>query len=158
MVADFNGSIDFINLSAKKDFDLTYQHLLQKKLEKKSETLQHYISDFSADEISKQLETLFDTPEETAWLTSLKDPDAGAWLEIAPKTKIHSFTNTQFEMALSLRLRLPQKCIVKNIRCSCSTARKIVNPDIFGIHFCSGCNKDGVRIQIHDRMRDQIET
>jgi hypothetical protein len=28
---------------------------------------------------------------------------------------------------------------------------------VYGIHFCSGCNKDGVRIQTHDRIRDQFE-
>ena len=65
--------------------------------------------------------------------------------------------NIQFEMALCLRLRLPQKCIVKNIRCSCSKPGRIVNPDIYGIHFCTGCNDDGVRIQTHDRTRDQFE-
>ena len=160
MVEQLKNAINYINVLADKqeaEDKLTFESLKVIANEKRSQTLQHYISQFCAEEFSNQLKSLFDTPEETAWLTSLQDPDAGIWLEMAPKTSAHMMTNIQFEMALCLRLRLPQRCIVKNIRCSCSTARKMVTPDVYGLHFCSGCNKDGVRIQTHDRIRDQFE-
>ena len=121
---------------------MTLQHLLSKELEFANQ---------------KKIDEYFSTPEEVAWLQSLRDSDCGLWLDIAPKTKMHTMKNAEFEMALLLRLRLPQKCIVAHTRCSCSTRRKVVHPDVYGIHFCSGCNKDGVRIQTHDRIRDQFE-
>ena len=156
MISEMRNSLDFLNQVADSEDKLSFQGLKAWK-KKKSESLQHMISNFTSESMSKHIESLFNTPEEVAWITSLKDPDAGTWLEIAPKTMAHTMQNTEFEMALALRLHLPQKCIVKNVRCSCSTSRKVVKPDVFGIHFCTGCNKDGVRIQSHDRVRDQLD-
>jgi hypothetical protein len=156
MMNELRKSLDYVNRFKDAEEELTFESIKAMKT-KKSETLQHCISDFSSGSLSKHIESLFSTPEEVAWITSLKDPDAGCWLEIAPKTLAHTMQNTEFEMALALRLRLPQKCIVKNITCTCSTRKKVVKPDIYGIHFCTGCNKDGVRIQSHDRIRDQLD-
>jgi hypothetical protein len=58
---------------------------------------------------------------------------------------------------LSMRLRIPLKCIAPGTRCSCSK-RKVITVDRFGNHFCTGCTKDGVRIATHDAVRDRVAT
>ena len=94
---------------------------------------------------------------EISWIKSKKDPDSGLWLDIAPKTSMHTITNSDFEIMLSMRLRIPLKCIAPGTRCSCSK-RKVITVDRFGNHFCTGCTKDGVRIATHDAVRDRVAT
>jgi len=66
-------------------------------------------------------------------------------------------SNDDCEMMLSLRLMLPQKCILPGTKCSCSTRIKKVTLDEYGIHLCTGCKKDGVRIRTHNRVRDRVD-
>jgi hypothetical protein len=68
---------------------------------------------------------------------------------------MHKLSSTQFEVALNLRLFQPQKRIPRGLKCNCSKDQKRI-VDIQGIHFCSGCPYDGVRINSHDRVRDQV--
>jgi hypothetical protein len=100
---------------------------------------------------SSVIDTITDV-REVAWLVSLENTDAGLWLDIAPKTAMHKMNNQQFEIALTLRLFLPQKCLIGETMCNCK--KKL---DKEGIHFCSGCSYDGARINTHDRFRDQLE-
>jgi len=66
---------------------------------------------------------------------------------------MHRFSNAQFEIALRLRLFMPHKRILPNTTCNCRRQTQI---DPQGLHWCSGCNHDGVRINTHDRVRDHI--
>ena len=120
-----------------------------------NETVQHFISCFLDQSNKDRVDDAFSTPESVAWLVSVRNPVSGLWLDVAPKSSMHTMTNTSFEMALSLRLQLPQKCIIAGTRCSCSTRRKVVTVDRCGIHFCTGCNQGGGRIKTHDEIRDQ---
>ena len=57
-------------------------------------------------------------------------------------------------MALRLRLFMPQKRILPNtLLCNCKRSTPV---DLQGLHWCTGCNYDGVRINTHNLVRDQI--
>jgi len=99
---------------------------------------------------------LFTKPAEIAWILSLQSQSAGEWLDVCPKTSFHTFSNEEFEIALSLRLLLPQKLVVPNTRCSCSTPNNEIQVDLTGIHLCTGCNHDGTRNNTHNSVRDQL--
>ena len=159
MVTDFNNSIDFIKSQSSPDQDISFEKLVEiiPKHRKQNETLQHLISEFFQFSNKKKVSELFTTPEEVSWLESKKDPDSGLWLDIAPKTNMHKVNNSEFEILLSMRLRIPLKVIAPGTRCSCSR-RKIITADCFGNHFCTGCGDDGVRIETHDFVRDRIAT
>ena len=119
--------------------------------------LQHFITEkfatINRNEVLKQ----FTLPSGVAWLENLRNFEAGSWLNISPKTTMHSLSSPQFEVALNLRLFRPQKNILSGLKCNCSKIKTIM-VDKEGLHFCSGCSFDGVRINTHDRIRDQIST
>jgi hypothetical protein len=123
----------------------------------RTESLQKEINSiFSSSNLIKA-RNQYDDPREIAWLESLKDTECGLWLEMAPKTSYHSVPNRQFQMALTLRLFLPQKLILSGTRCNCAEMKNH-SIDAQGIHFATGCNRQGVRIQTHNRVRDMVAT
>ena len=144
-VQDISGtpfsSIDDINNLAKQD---------------RSKNIQHSISALLKMHNSKNTHRLFTKPTEIAWIVSLQNQTAGEWLEVCPKTSYHTLTNEEFEIALTLRLLLPQKLVVPNTRCTCSTPDSEVQIDVTGIHLCTGCNHDGARNDTHSNVRDQL--
>ena len=111
-----------------------------------------HLKPLTAENVHRQ----YSTPPEIAWLTSLKSPETGMWLESCPKTSFHSINNNQFECALSLRLFLPQKTIIPLSMCSCSTENTPITLDPQGLHLCSGCYHDNVKNIIHNNLRDSI--
>jgi len=93
-----------INLIRKyqPDFDIQALMLLCVS-SKRTQTLQSAIYDMFREKYRLSVIKLFDSPREIAWLESLHDPDAGLWLDIAPKTTLHTLSNQSFQMALTLR-------------------------------------------------------
>jgi hypothetical protein len=155
MIDQFHISITFLN-SLSPDYKIHPSSLLSHIPDLGEESLQHFISSKHRSHNHRELESIFNTPAETAWLLSLQDPDAGLWLEISPKTSMHRMTNSQFRTALTLRLYLPQQSILAGTRCLCRKAPHTVSVDAQGVHYCSGCLLAGGRIQTHNRIRDQL--
>jgi hypothetical protein len=149
-------SIEFVK---KYDPEFSFDSLLSfvKKGKEKigSQTVQGEISKKFEPGNRKSTCALFLDPREIAWIESLHDPDAGAWLEIAPKTSLHRMLNRTFQMALTLRLFLPQKDLLPGMKCTCGLLKKCPI-DLQGVHFCTGCNLEGVRNRTHDRVRDLL--
>ena len=121
-----------------------------------SKSLQHALSGLLKQSNISNTHSLFKKPTEIAWLLSLQSPTAGEWLDVCPKTSHHTLTNEEFEIALTLRLLLPQKLVVTGTRCTCSTPTNEIQLDLTGIHLCTGCNHDGARNYTHNNVRDQI--
>jgi hypothetical protein len=142
------------------DADITFTSLLDesKKPVVNGETLQHQLSTVFRASNRERVVGLFQEPREIAWMESLRSPEAGLWLEFAPKTSMHRMTDQQFQVALTLRLFLPQKCIRPNTLCTCRKGPSAIPLDAQGVHLCTGCNQQGTRINSHDRVRDQIVT
>ena len=67
----------------------------------------------------------------------------------------HHIANDEFRVALTLRLRLPQKCILPGTMCDCRKGKSAIPLDPFGIHLTTGCIKGGNSIHNHDRMKEQ---
>jgi hypothetical protein len=78
------------------------------------ETLQHWLSSLFYPVYQRKLRQQLTTPAQVAWNTSVSNLDSGLWLDVAPKTDMHRFSNAQFEIALHLRLFMPQKRILSN--------------------------------------------
>ena len=92
-------------------------------------------------------------PEETAWLTSLRGPHAGAWLEAYPKTKNFVIGNSEFQTMLCYRLHLAQSQIIAGSRCDC---RHHPYLDRYGHHLITGCTKGGQRHRTHDSLKREL--
>lgn len=92
--------------------------------------------------------------DDIAWLTSLRDDYAGAWLERAPKSYRLSIDSREFEIAIRLRFRVKIPSIQEGHKCDCSNNNGSYERvlDGYGIHLCSGCNRDGTRIGTHDAV------
>ena len=82
-------------------------------------SLQQHLSKILRDHQRTKVVSQFQDPRDVAWLESLRDPHAGLWLDFAPKTAMHHIANDEFRVALTLRLRLPQKCILPGTMCDC---------------------------------------
>jgi len=133
---------------------LTIKSIRRQQLQlRRGTTLQHWISSHFYPIYKNQLEQSLTTPAEIAWYTSACDKNSGLWLDISPKSEMHQLSNTQFQMALRLRLFMPQKRILPNTLCNCKRSTPV---DLQGLHWCTGCNYDGVRINTHNLVRDQI--
>ena len=164
MFSQLKVSIDFIKSRSDPDKIISFESLKELipkngkvKGDGPKEALQHSISTFLEHSNSLKIKIDFSTPEEIAWLTSIKNAESGLAFDIAPKTSMHTISNADCIMMLKLRLRLPQQIILPGTKCDCSTRKKVVTVDKYGIHFCTGCNKDGVRIQTHNATRDHVE-
>jgi len=146
---------DNIDSDTPAKFSVQYLQSTCEKLYKSSETLQHHVTQLLMDRIKPQIYSQFTSPQETAWINSIRNPHSGLWLEMAPKSTHHTMNNSQFETAMTLRLFLPQKSIIPGTYCDCSKSRAITL-DPQGIHLCTGCISQGTRINTHNRVRDQI--
>jgi hypothetical protein len=73
------------------------------------------------------------------------------WLDTVPKDSYHMLTNDAFETSIRLRLFLPYKRIRSHTICRCGIP---IDPQ--GLHWCTGCNFDGVRHRQHDNVRDHV--
>jgi hypothetical protein len=118
-------------------------------------TLQHYLSQLLRASHRAKVVSEFYDPREVAWLESLQDPHAGLWLDTVPKTEMHRLPNDQFRVALTLRLYLPQKCILPATMCDCRKGKNEIPLDRQGIHLTTGCIKGGNSIHNHDRVKEQ---
>jgi hypothetical protein len=128
-----------------------------KKRKQSSSTLQHFISSSYYPVRKQQYADSITDPREMAWFVSTSTSESGMWLDISPKSDMHTMSNPQFEIAIRLRLFMAQKRILEHTKCNCvGGGNRPVTVDIQGIHWCSGCKYDGVRIQTHNSMRDQV--
>lgn len=84
---------------------------------------------------------------------SLRNKEAGAWLQATPKNAYLEMTNKQMNVALRHRYFLPQSCVRPATKCSCS-GRPIV--DRFGHHYIQGCGLHGFRTRSHDLLSHQL--
>ena len=105
LINDFFDSIQFIRSRSDPEKNVSFElieeiHNKIKTQNSKNETLQHLLSKELEFANQKKIDEYFSTPEEVAWLQSLRDSDCGLWLDIAPKTKMHTMKNAEFEMAL----------------------------------------------------------
>ena len=82
-----------------------------------------------------------------ARLRSAAGPDAGAWLDAIPASRHLSFTNVEFQTAVSLRLGLSIPVLRSLPCCTCSTTW-----DEAGYHALT-CRKDGGQTRRHDHIQ-----
>jgi hypothetical protein len=151
MTQDIKNSVEFIRLFSR---DISLPVIMREfydAAKSQGNTLQHGISSLFREINRSKVLKLFHSRREQAWLESTNDLNASLWLDIAPKSSMHKMTSAQFEAALNLRLFLPQNCILPGSKCNCG---KIVDSE--AIHFTTGCNYDGVRIDTHNRIRDLV--
>ena len=87
------------------------------------------------------------------FFNSLRNKEAGAWLQATPKNTYLQLSNKQMNVALRHRYFLPQPCILPNTKCTCS-GRPIV--DRFGHHYIQGCGMHGFRTRSHDLLSLQL--
>jgi hypothetical protein len=146
---------DNIDSDSSASFSVQYLQSTCDKLYKSSETLQHHVTQLLINHLKPQIYSKFTSPQEVAWINSIRNPHSGLWLDMAPKSTHHTMNNSQFETAMTLRLFLPQKSIIPGTHCDCSKSRSITL-DQQGIHLCTGCISQGTRINTHNRVRDQI--
>ena len=88
-----------------------------------------------------------------AWLTSLKNKNAGRWITAYPKTKEFTFSNAEYTTAFCYRFYLDQPSVHLGTRCNCA-ARSVI--DSRGHHLITKCGKEGLRHENHDVIRDTI--
>ena len=155
-----NGAIACIETFQTIDPSITWDSLQEIAQESKDKpgapTVQQYLSKLYRPSQRAYVADLFTTPREVAWLESIRDPQAGLWLDFAPKTNMHRMSNEQFRVALTLRLHMPQKAILPGTMCDCRKPGKTaIALDVEGIHLTSGCSKRGTATHNHDRLKDQ---
>ena len=139
------------------DNNFSIEYLVGCLEDKKLSSLQHHVSSRLQAHNKSVVSELLANPNEKAWFTSLQSQEAGMWLDVSPKSSLHKMTNEQFAIALTLRMYLPQKCILPGMKCNCSGNRgKHAVIDVYGIHFCTGCSLQGVRITTHNKVRDRV--
>ena len=68
---------------------------------------------------------------------------------------MHRMSYDEFRVALTLRLHLPQKCILSGTVCDCKTTGTPIPLDVHGIHLTTGCHKRGNATRNHDRVKEQ---
>ena len=160
----YRSSLSLLNSLSHKQ--LNYALLSKQKADsdycKQSKTLQYIINQYLHPHNKNSAPDLLrDSPTHLAWLISCSSSESGQWLNVVPKSDLHSIGNEAFSSALRMRLFLPQKCILPNTKCNCTTVHsgqrqnRFVDPQ--GMHWSSGCNYDGVRILTHDNVRDCIK-
>jgi hypothetical protein len=138
-----------------QDRNITQESLMAVAVKPGNSTLQQYLSQILRESQREKVVSQFQDPREVAWLESLRDPVAGLWLDFAPKTDMHRMANDHFRVAITLRLYLPQKCILPGTTCNCIKGKRAVQLDLQGIHLTTGCIKGGNSIHNHDRMKEQ---
>ena len=87
------------------------------------------------------------------FFNSLRNKEAGAWLQATPKNSYLQLSNKQMNVALRHRYFLPQTCILPATKCSCSGRPTV---DRFGHHYVQGCGMHGFRTRSHDLLSQQL--
>jgi hypothetical protein len=82
-------------------------------------------------------------------INSFWDEDCGRWLTMPPKSHLFAFTNVEYLSAIRFRLAMFQEGIINGTACKCTRDRRF-QIDGYGLHFGTGCNLRGVRINVHD--------
>ena len=100
---------------------------------------------------------MFYDEREIAHLLSIEDTDASMWLDMPPKSNMHTMSNTHMRTALKMRLFLPHGSIPEDTRCICSRQDREVIVDTQGVHYTTGCNHGGERTLTHDLVVDQVK-
>jgi hypothetical protein len=88
--------------------------------------------------------------ETRAWMVSISQYEASAWLDAMPKTADFTISNKDFHCMLSYRYLLPQAGIPYGTRCTCARRPTL---DARGHHAITGCKSGGGRQNTHDSLK-----
>ena len=114
-------------------------------------TLQHHLAEglrpIHRQEIIERVTDSF----QRAWLESTATLNSGMFLEIAPKSKMHTISNEQLSVAMRCRIRMKLNQIIPKRQCKCKQ-----NIDQYGAHLLIGCCRSD-RIWVHNICTQQIQ-
>ena len=93
-----------------------------------------------------------------AMVLSGSTPEAGQWLLSKPNRPQSTFSNFDFAVCVRFRLYMHQPTITRGSLCTCKyhNSQEFQVIDDQGIHPTFGCKKDGVRINTHNDIVDEI--
>ena len=143
------------NMSYDRDLGTVQSQLMDHVMERRLSDLRGLICSTTVD--INQQGGLQNVPQHNRarlyFFNSLRNKEAGAWLQATPKNSYLRLSNKEMNVALRHRYFLPQACILPATKCTCS-GRPIV--DRFGHHYISGCGMHGFRTRSHDLLSLQL--
>jgi hypothetical protein len=135
---------------------MTPDHIFQIAREGTIKHLQHYLNQIICQKTSDAIFNTLTDNRTKIWKRSLQDPDAGLWLDCAPKTRLHAIPPKAFSKAIRLRLFLPMNDSLHGLQCPCGRNHGGRRIDDQGLHFVTGCNLKGVRHATHDTVAKHV--
>lgn len=114
-------------------------------------TLQHQLAEAFRQVHRQEIIVRVTDPSHRAWLESTATLNSGMFLEISPKTKMHTMSNEQLSTSMRCRIHMPLKQIVPRSVHSCGKAC-----DVYGAHNLIGCGETE-RIWVHDMVTLQVQ-
>ena len=144
-----------LNLSYDKNLGTVQAQLMDHVMDRRLPALQEKLCSMTVD--TNTHGRLHNVPHMNRarlyFFNSLRNKEAGAWLQATPKNHYLTIGNKEMEVAIRHRYFLPQSCIRPSTKCACN-GRPVV--DRFGHHYIQGCGMYGFRTRSHNLLAHQL--